>query len=406
MESKLHMSHKKFSIPQSILTIVTVAVFLLTMLAFSSAQAATTSSLSLSPNSQTVTKGSDLVVAVTLHTDGNSINTVQSILSYSSADFSLVSAAAGQKFTSFVDTPTMGSVSFTSGASTPVTSAQTVATITFLAKSTGTTSMSLAQVCSNKDYNLSCSAAYDSKSNANDLASVSNPESFILKASTSSTSTSANSTPIITDLQVKKVTSTSAVVSWHTNIAATSVVNYGFNTNYGLDTQSAAFVTTHTVTLNSPALTPSTTYYLRAISATSTGASSTSSTQRFITGGFGVNLVIHDNTGKPIGGAKIVLAGQTQTSNGAGVVSFQNVPAGPQAVTIKSGNKTTTDNVNVGKAPGSKGSNYSLQQFTLTASRGTISSADYGIVALAIILMLVVLLFIRPGTWRAGKINK
>ena len=68
--------------------------------------------------------------------------------------------------------------------------------------------------------------------------------------------------------------STSALITWTTNLAANSRVDYGTSPSaLGLSATSAAFTTNHSVALNG--LTSSTTYYYRVTSTTSAGGSAT-----------------------------------------------------------------------------------------------------------------------------------
>ena len=133
-----------------------------------------TATLSLSPNTQSVTSGSDIVVTVALSAGTASVLSVQSILTYNPADFTFVSAAQGSAFAAaFPYTTASGSVTFTAASTTPVTTDQTVAVITLQATGAGGTSaVSLADVCPSGNVTATCSAAWDSTTSDNDLASV------------------------------------------------------------------------------------------------------------------------------------------------------------------------------------------------------------------------------------------
>jgi hypothetical protein len=147
--------------------------------------ASTTALLSLSPTSQTLNSSSEVTLTVDLNTDGNSINTVQTVLSYPSANFSLVKATAGSSFGSFIDTPKTGSLIILAATTSPVssTSPVTVATVTLKAKESAAASFALAPICSGSKSSISCSAVYDSTTNANDLAKVASPAVATIKLS-------------------------------------------------------------------------------------------------------------------------------------------------------------------------------------------------------------------------------
>ena len=56
---------------------------------------------------------------------------------------------------------------------------------------------------------------------------------------------------VISSVAAPNVTDNSAVITWTTNISASSLVNYGVTTSYGsLSALNPALVTTHSVTLN------------------------------------------------------------------------------------------------------------------------------------------------------------
>ncbi|MGE5644760.1 MAG: DUF4082 domain-containing protein, partial [Acidobacteriota bacterium] len=79
--------------------------------------------------------------------------------------------------------------------------------------------------------------------------------------------------PVISAVSVTP-TLTSATITWTTNVAATSRVDYGTSTSLGTTASDAALVTSHSVTLNG--LTAGTTYYFRVTSVDGSGASATS----------------------------------------------------------------------------------------------------------------------------------
>jgi hypothetical protein len=87
--------------------------------------------------------------------------------------------------------------------------------------------------------------------------------------------------PVISNVSSSSVTSGTAIISWTTDQAATSVVNYGTTTGYGSSTSLAPLVTTHSVTLTG--LTANTTYDFDVVSANAANTSSTSTNYTFTT---------------------------------------------------------------------------------------------------------------------------
>jgi hypothetical protein len=90
----------------------------------------------------------------------------------------------------------------------------------------------------------------------------------------------SNGNPVISG-----VTTTSAsvqeTVTWTTNSQATTVVNYGLTSGYGLNYSNSALVTSHSAIL--PSLTPSTTYHYSVTSVDGFGRSSSTSDATFTT---------------------------------------------------------------------------------------------------------------------------
>jgi hypothetical protein len=88
--------------------------------------------------------------------------------------------------------------------------------------------------------------------------------------------------PVISVVSSGGITSTSATITWTTDQASSSLVNYGTTTGYGSSsTLNSTLSTSHSVTLNG--LLPSMTYDFDVVSANSAGSSSTSSNLTFVT---------------------------------------------------------------------------------------------------------------------------
>jgi hypothetical protein len=239
-----------------------------------------TATLSISPSSETVTKGSDITITLVVNPEGSSINTVQTVLSYPSANFSLVSAVVGSSFGSFINTPSTGSISITAASTTPVTgtSAVTVATITLASNTNGDNlAVSLAGVCPSGNYALTCSAAYDASTDNNDLGSVGGSASY-----------SVNPLPpsAPTNFVSSAVTKSSTTLSWTASVDSGGTVSgyylYRYVTSAGAD--SATKIATPSASATSytdSSLAPGTdySYYIEAFDTSSpVGVSSASST--------------------------------------------------------------------------------------------------------------------------------
>jgi hypothetical protein len=94
--------------------------------------------------------------------------------------------------------------------------------------------------------------------------------------------------PAISNVSSSGVTSGTATITWTTDQAATSAVNYGTTTGYGSTASAAGLATTHSVMLTG--LTPNTTYNFDVVSANAGNTSSTSGNFTFKTS---------SNTGPP-----------------------------------------------------------------------------------------------------------
>ncbi len=347
-----------------------VAIFPLVNLARPT-QAASGTRLYLSPASQTVTTGSNLAVAIVIDPGGASVNTVQSVFTYSSTNFTLVSITPGGAFGSFPNSASSGSIQFSAASSSPVTTVQTVATVTLRATGLGTSAASLAGVCPAGNYGLTCSAAYDSVTSNNDLSSVSNGNYTVAAAPvvppvtpTAPSAPATPSTPAAGGSGAKATPSTP-----HSSSSSSD--------NSGIDTTPAATPSTDT--------TPAT-----------PDANDGSSGQAPATD-LTIAIRITDAQGKPIKGAKITSVGQTRTTDEAGTATFQKLPTGRQVFTIKAGMATTSRTINIGQLDPKTGA--PQQAFTLTASRGSSLLSPLTIILVAL-LIAGFILFMSTGLAR------
>ena len=94
--------------------------------------------------------------------------------------------------------------------------------------------------------------------------------------------TTAAPAPVISAVTATSITSTSATITWTTDQASSSQVNYGATTSYGLQTpNNTTLVTAHSVTLSG--LNPGTAYNFDVVSANASNASATSGNFTFST---------------------------------------------------------------------------------------------------------------------------
>jgi len=87
--------------------------------------------------------------------------------------------------------------------------------------------------------------------------------------------------PIISDVSLSGLTSTSITISWTTDEPATSTVYYGLDENYGFDKSDQTLKINHTITLTG--LDPDTSYHFQVESSDSLGNTATSEDNTFLT---------------------------------------------------------------------------------------------------------------------------
>ncbi|HZR46896.1 MAG TPA: fibronectin type III domain-containing protein [Candidatus Manganitrophaceae bacterium] len=101
-------------------------------------------------------------------------------------------------------------------------------------------------------------------------------------AASSADSTTADPPPVITAVLSAELTGSGSVITWITDQAATSQVEYGTTSSYGSESPlDAAPATSHSVALNG--LIPSTTYHYRVKSTDAAGKTATSADHLFAT---------------------------------------------------------------------------------------------------------------------------
>jgi hypothetical protein len=90
-----------------------------------------------------------------------------------------------------------------------------------------------------------------------------------------------NSPPVISNISITKLTSSSATVSWSTDEAATSRIDYGTSSSYSSTQQDSTFDTSHSFILTG--LAPDTTYHYRLTNSDSEGNSAAFGDNTFVT---------------------------------------------------------------------------------------------------------------------------
>jgi len=89
--------------------------------------------------------------------------------------------------------------------------------------------------------------------------------------------------PKLSNINIRSITATSAVITWETDEEAESLINYGLDKNYGIARDPVANKKTHQITITD--LLPSTVYQLRAVSSDVGGNQAVSGNYTIITSG-------------------------------------------------------------------------------------------------------------------------
>ncbi len=117
-----------------------------------------------------------------------------------------------------------------------------------------------------------------------DFDVVSTNSSSLSATSPNATFTTTSLAPVISAVSATAITASSATITWTTDQASSSLVNYGTTTGYGSQSAlNSALTTAHSVTLTG--LTPGTTYDFDVVSANSANVSATSGNFTFATTG-------------------------------------------------------------------------------------------------------------------------
>ena len=296
----------------------------------------------LSPASKSVSQGASFAVAIRVNSS-SPINAVQANLSYPADKLNFVSiSSAGSAFALQVESSAgNGSVRIARGLIGTTSGDKLIATVTFRAKvNSGSAVVSF----------------------AGGTQAVNSSGGAVVTASSGGTYTFTNPppppppppppdtvAPKISDVKVTATSFKGATIEWKTDEDATSAVEFGVNTKYGLAGETAGVTKAHKVTIVSEILIAGVTYHFRVKSADSAGNASVGQDGTFKTKGYLVRIKVVDNQGKPVQGAKVTLASEPQTTktDKAGIATFSDVAAGKHLVTVETGGKVQTSSIDV-----------------------------------------------------------
>lgn len=314
------------------------ASLLLPLVHLHAALAASTS-IHLSPATQTVTKGNTftVVVGVTTSVDitGVDVNIAYPSsqmafqdVSYSGSAFGTREAWAGGG----------GSIHIGRSASSTVTGELPLAVLTFKVIAeygTGTVSVENTSTIENSGAPVSTTCG----SATVDFGAV--PKTSAQPSPTTTYTVLASPTkgryditpPVISNVQSKQTGANTVAITWTTNEPSTSQVEYGLDIHYGLNAPNSAMTTAHSVVLHSAFLQPDALFHYRVTSVDAGGNTVHSTDFVFTTKSVQYTLTVLDTDGKHIPRARVVLNGQTAYTKGDGKAVLTS-SAGEQALTI------------------------------------------------------------------------
>lgn len=284
--------------------------------------AAAGGSISLTANKSTVSSGGMLIVAVYTNGGATPINAVQVDLIYPASKLQYVGfSASGSAFEIGASSVGGGgSATLARGTTTSISGSGLVGTVTFKALvSSGSATIGVAG---------SSSLVSDGNPVAYGSSGVNVNFGVTAAAASNTTATPAvpkdTTAPVISAVKITDLTPYSATVVWKTNEPSDSVVEYGLDDKYGLSTSVAASGTTHSVTLNSSFLTPTTLLHYRVKSADSAGNVATGADQTLQLPGVLVTVIVRGPDGKPLSGATVILDNDSETTDSKGSVTLRS----------------------------------------------------------------------------------
>ncbi len=239
-----------------------------------------------------------------------------------------------------------------------------------------------------------CVASTTNNTTTNTTNKTTSPETKnSTPGNTTTTPTLTNTSSLtISNIEVQNINSSSADISWQTNLASSGTINYGTSTSYGNILSDSSLGTNHMFSISN--LKKGTTYHYSLSGKTANGLTAVSSDGQFKTIGFTLTIQILDTKNLPIKGAKVTALNKTLITDSKGFVIFTNQLAGPLNLTIKSGNATTSKSIDIGQISKTT-SAYLPQNFKLIVTRGTVSLIYYVIGGLAILVIIGTLYFSR-----------
>lgn len=211
-------------------------------------------------------------------------------------------------------------------------------TVTGISSTATSGSFPSGNLTASKTYTVNCGGATDQvavnvqgKTPATTTTTTTKPTAYVATPTTTSGDKTA---PKISNVTVSDITINSAKISWTTDEASNSIVEYSqtneylISQNLSISEQSATLTTTHSVTLPSSILQIGYGYTFRVRSIDGSGNSAQSDIATFRTKGYTVRLKIVDkDTGEPLTNVSVIFTNEkiTKTTDNDGIVIFDDI---------------------------------------------------------------------------------
>lgn len=326
--------------------IASLLISVATMFTVTPQALAASATLNLTPATVNTGQGGVFSVGININTSGNPVNAVQAVLSYPTASLDFVSITTTDVFGIGAEKKGgNGTVSIVRASTEAVTGTQLIASVKFKAKAT-TGSAKIAFTDASKVLTTDASG--------NNVLGATTGSTVNFKGVASSTATGSSSTgtavadpndkiaPKISNVKVADIKSNSATITWITSEPATSEVDYGLDSNYGLAASNSDYVTQHKVVLDSAILKPGTTFNYRISSSDPSGNVATEKNRTFSTAGLTAQIKVIDQESKPVSGATVKYQQSSAKTNDKGITSLNNLPSGKVTIVVSQGGKDTS----------------------------------------------------------------
>jgi hypothetical protein len=296
--------------------------------------------LYFSPASGTKYNGQNFTIAVRASgMDG--IDAVNATFTYPADKLTFVSISSGSSAwdVKAEEGGGSGTVTLQRGSTNSLTGDKLVANVTFKPKTnTGTAALSFA------------GDAALTRAGSNVISGKSGATFTLAQPAAAPPPPAADTTaPVISDIKVINPTLDSATITWKTNEAADSNVDYGTELGYFITASNSALATEHSITLNSKFIESGSTYHFIVRSKDAAGNEVKSADQKFSTLGYDLLVTLKDESGKVLTNAKASLYSKPQIafSDKNGVVTFKNVPSGEHLLVVETKDQKVTQTIEV-----------------------------------------------------------